>query len=348
MKKLYFFLISNLFFLFPFVVNAEVVSMPPPTTNTNNIRVDSSESSQNYTYTGKATSGTWWDKPVYESVPNLDIQPNGSIGSLFYLPGDSQYIQTTFVNFEWANASGYCKGAERMSVTFEIYTLDPYFNLGNTYQVTAIGNGQQVFCSYSIIDSTKISARCAVKTGGNLQIALQPVGWVRSYNSKIAINKNVGFECTVEPGDIVNNLNQNTQNIIINNNDNTQQIIDSQNQIKDSITDSNVDSSGFDSFFSGFTTDTYGLTSIITSPLNLIGSITSSTCTPLGLPLPYVDKELKLPCMSEIYEEYFGSFLTIYQTITFGFTAYWVIVRIFNLVKDFKNPEHDEIEVLDL
>ena len=122
------------------------------------------------------------------------------------------------------------------------------------------------------------------------------------------------------------------------------------NNLNDSL--NNSDSSGATSeaseFFSGFTTDTFGLTSIITAPLNLIGSITSSTCTPLALPLPFVNKTLDLPCMSSIYSQYFGSFLTIYQTITFGIIAYWVCVRIFNLVKDFKNPDHDEIEVLDL
>lgn len=130
--------------------------------------------------------------------------------------------------------------------------------------------------------------------------------------------------------------------------------LDQTNTQLGSLNDSlnNSDSSGATSdaseFFSGFTTDTFGLTSIITAPLNLIGSITSSSCTPLGLPLPYVNKTLELPCMSSIYSQYFGSFFTLYQTITFGIIAYWVCVRIFNLVKDFKNPDHDEIEVLDL
>lgn len=140
-------------------------------------------------------------------------------------------------------------------------------------------------------------------------------------------------------------INQN--NTIINQNEQTNQNLE---DIKDSLT--NSDSSGASSeagdFFSGFNTDTFGLTSIITSPLNLIGSITSSSCSPLGLPLPYINKSLTLPCMSSIYQKHFGSFLTLYQTITFGIVAYWVCVRIFNLVKDFKNPEHDEIEVLDL
>ena len=115
----------------------------------------------------------------------------------------------------------------------------------------------------------------------------------------------------------------------------------------------NSDSSGAtndaSNFFSNFTTDTFGLTSIITAPLSLINNLTSSSCSTLRLPLPYLDnKYLDLPCMETIYTKYFGSFFTIYQTITFGIVAYWVIVRIFNQVKDFKNPDHDEIEVLDL
>lgn len=102
-------------------------------------------------------------------------------------------------------------------------------------------------------------------------------------------------------------------------------------------------------FFSSFSTETFGLTSIITAPLNLIQSLTSSTCTALHIPLPYLDnKYIDLPCMTSIYQSTFGSFFTMYQTITFGIIAYWVCVRVFNQVKDFKNPEHDEIEVLDL
>ena len=118
------------------------------------------------------------------------------------------------------------------------------------------------------------------------------------------------------------------------------------NTLKDD--DTSGASSEASEFFSGFETDTFGLTSIITAPLNLIGSITSSSCSPLGLEVPFVNETLNLPCMTSIYEEFFGSFLTVYQTITFGIIAYWVCVRIFALVKDFKNPDHDEIEVMDL
>lgn len=140
-------------------------------------------------------------------------------------------------------------------------------------------------------------------------------------------------------------INQNQT--IINQN---QQTNDKLDNIDGSIKDDNVDGSTntANSFFSGFETDTHGLTGIITAPLSLIESITSSSCSPLVIPLPFVDKDLTLPCMGTIYSNYFGSFLSIYQLITFGIVAYWVCVRTFNFVKDFKNPDHDEIEVLDL
>lgn len=132
-----------------------------------------------------------------------------------------------------------------------------------------------------------------------------------------------------------------------------QKLDDTNNQLNNlngNLTNSNSDeaTNAAGNFFSGFTTDTFGLTSIITAPLNLITSITSSSCSPVGVPIPFVDKTLNLPCLRGIYEEHFGSFFAVYQTITFGIVAYWVIVRIFALVKDFKNPDHDEIEVLDL
>lgn len=126
---------------------------------------------------------------------------------------------------------------------------------------------------------------------------------------------------------------------------------DKLNDLNDSINsdDVNDSTSAANNFFNGFETNTFGLTSIITSPLTLIGSITSSTCSPLGLKVPFLkDTTLNLPCMSAIYSQYFGTFLTIYQTITFGIVAYWVSVKIFALVKDFKNPDNDKVEVLDL
>lgn len=126
--------------------------------------------------------------------------------------------------------------------------------------------------------------------------------------------------------------------------------LEEQKKTNETLKDDNIDNAqnSAGGFFSDFTTDLHGLTAVVTAPLSLISSITSTSCSPLVIPLPYVDKDLTLPCMGAIYSNYFGSFLSIYQVITFGIVAYWVLVRLFNLVKDFKNPDHDEIEVFDL
>lgn len=125
---------------------------------------------------------------------------------------------------------------------------------------------------------------------------------------------------------------------------------DKLNDLNDNITSSDTSSSEgqANSFFEGFESDDYGLSDIITMPLDLIKGLTSNSCVALNLTIPFVNKNFQLPCMSSIYQQYFGDFFTLYQTITFGFIAYWVIVKIFALVKGFKDPNDDKVEVLDL
>ncbi len=93
-----------------------------------------------------------------------------------------------------------------------------------------------------------------------------------------------------------------------------------------------------------------GITSIITAPLSYIKSLSNgaATCTPINLSLvSWFNKDLILPCPSTIYSK-FGSFLTIYQTITTGIIAYWCLVNILSLTLQFKEPFSDKIEVMDL
>lgn len=129
-----------------------------------------------------------------------------------------------------------------------------------------------------------------------------------------------------------------------------QAVSDSVNYLNDNLNndDTSEATSEINDFFSNFSTNNHGLTGIISAPLNAINSLTSKTCSPLVLPLPFVNQNLTLPCMRNIYVQNFGAFMNIYDVITLGIISYWVMVRIFNLVKDFKNPEHDEIEVMDL
>lgn len=120
--------------------------------------------------------------------------------------------------------------------------------------------------------------------------------------------------------------------------------------LNESITDSDIsgasDSAG--GFFTDFENDDYGLSDIVTLPLTFIQGLANASCSELSLPLPFVDEDVELPCMSAIYENYFGPFLTIYQIITFGIVGYWVCVNTLRLVNNFKNPDNDEVEVMDL
>lgn len=127
-----------------------------------------------------------------------------------------------------------------------------------------------------------------------------------------------------------------------------QGVEDAIGSLEGTITDDTVNTDSAGGFFEDFEDNDFGLSDIITLPLNFIKSLTSNTCEPLTLPLPFVNQNLSLPCMSEIYSQYFGAFFSIYQAVTTGLIGYWVAVRIFGLVKGFKDPEDDKIEVMDL
>lgn len=124
---------------------------------------------------------------------------------------------------------------------------------------------------------------------------------------------------------------------------------DKLNDLNDSLNNSDTSGANQDAnnFFNNFESNDFGLSDIITLPLSTIQSITSKSCTPLRLTLPFVNKTFDLPCMTTIYSK-FEPFYSIYQTITFGLISYWVCVQIYAMVKGFKDPTKDEIEVMDL
>lgn len=143
---------------------------------------------------------------------------------------------------------------------------------------------------------------------------------------------------------IINNNNQNTQNII----DSQSDINDSINDLNDSITDDTVSSSTGSSFFNGFQNNNHGLSSIITIPLTTIQSLTSSSCVQLQVPVPFTNSNITLPCMTTVYSQYIGTIFTIWQMVSFGIISYFICIDIFHLVKGFKDPDTDKVEVLDL
>lgn len=169
-----------------------------------------------------------------------------------------------------------------------------------------------------------------------------------SVGGKTAIS-NLTYKLSDDSSSIVNSIEQNTEQ-----QKKTTEAVKEQTEatkkqtetIKDSDTSGSKDSAS--GFFSGFESDDYGLSDIIIMPLDFIKGLSSSKCSNLHLPLPLVNKTVELPCMTSIYSQYFGPFLTLYQTISTGIIAYWCCVNILKLVQGFKNPDSDEIEVMDL
>lgn len=129
-------------------------------------------------------------------------------------------------------------------------------------------------------------------------------------------------------------------------NDINNNIDDINNSINDSDTDQVQQDS--DTAFLNFSLNTHGLTRVITAPLRLISALFGGTCSTLSFPLPFVNQNVNLPCMSTIYQQHFGNFLTLYRLITDGIIGYWVAIKVFKKCKDFLDPTNDKIEVFNL
>lgn len=129
-----------------------------------------------------------------------------------------------------------------------------------------------------------------------------------------------------------------------------QGIEDGLGDINDSINSTDISGAedSFGGFFDNFEDNDYGLSDIIKTPLTFIQGLSTNTCTPITLPLPFVDQNLVLPCIKPIFQEHFSPLLTVYQLITFGIISYFIVINIFKTVRGFKNPDSNNVEVLEL
>ena len=148
-------------------------------------------------------------------------------------------------------------------------------------------------------------------------------------------------------GDIINNS---TNTIINNNNQNTQNIIDSQNQINNTLNDDNVDESTDKAldFFNNFDSGNTGtLTDIISLPLDFLDKL-NDTCSPIVLPVPYMGN-ITLPCIQSYLSTFLpDSFLNLIRLVVNGFLMYKIIISLIDFINTLKDPNNDDLEVMDL
>lgn len=128
---------------------------------------------------------------------------------------------------------------------------------------------------------------------------------------------------------------------------NTQQKIDN---INNSINNDNVNGANgdFDNFKNNSDfSDSTGLQAVIELPLNLVSSF-SNTCQPISITIPFIDYTGTIPCMSTIYRQHFNSLYSVVAVIVNAFFVYRILLKIYEIVHNAKQPDEDKLEVIDL
>ena len=103
---------------------------------------------------------------------------------------------------------------------------------------------------------------------------------------------------------------------------------------------------GISSLDSNF--QSYGLVDIVKVPFNHLHNMTISSCTDITLPIPFLEKNLVLPCFTSFYQSVLGYSFPLYQKTIFAFVSYAIYVNLFGYIKRFQAPKVNEIEVVDL
>lgn len=174
---------------------------------------------------------------------------------------------------------------------------------------------------------------------------LQDLGYSSDYLQSLITSSGLATARSVQEVqqelDGIDNTIQNQTQTIINTTNQTQQtIINSTNQTINTITDSSspdlngtLDNNTIAGWLPAGPVD-----SIITLPLTLLNSLFNAmggTCADLVVPLPFVNKNLNIPCMSGVYTNMgFGSFFNWIGVIASAFILYKYLLKLYKWIDD--------------
>lgn len=204
-------------------------------------------------------------------------------------------------------------------------------------------------------NGTLYTATCDLDNIGNKAIYRYGFTWTDSFGYNVSYNSILlsqfnyyqkESEYNQALTNIYNNIN-NTTNAI--NNASNQAHQDAQ-QINNTLTNDNVDgaNSDLDNFKNSSTfTDSTGLQAVLELPLNLVNSFTN-TCQPISITIPWLDYTGTIPCMSTIYRQHFNELYSVVALIVNAFFIYRLLLKIYELVHNAKQPDEDKLEVIDL
>ena len=212
------------------------------------------------------------------------------------------------------------------------YNISNYIEIlpSATYSLTASSSGPNAvyFCIYS---DNKTVLQCIRYGGASYWSFVAPDN---AKYIRLSINTGTGYTLTLISSEVCTNK--------------LDDIKDSIDGISGYISDGNVSSSTGQNFFGNFQVDDFGISGIITAPLNAINSLTSATCSPLIIPIPFTNSTVSLPCMSSYYSSKVPELYQLWQIVSFGILSYYIINSIFGMIHNFREPDNDCVEVLDL
>lgn len=297
------------------------------------------------------TNGYWIESMYKEPELINKYSFNNNYGG-YYSVIDSEF---TNINFYFSNVLVSQNEYIYVPITFftrnASYELnessDTIYNVEASISVRALySNGYMSSC-YALEfnkNNGKILYKCNINSGGTylngFRIFINDNGLNSDYLEQVSY---IGIGDTLD-------LELNSNSSIIQNQEQTNDKLDDMNQTQNDIKDSinNNDTTGAEDsasgFFDNFSSEDYGISSIITAPLRAINAMLSNTCVAPGA--TYKGQSFSLPCGSMLWNRPGGQDLRNFINIMYGgFLAYFVIRSLFLDIEKLKNPDSDKVEV---
>lgn len=129
-----------------------------------------------------------------------------------------------------------------------------------------------------------------------------------------------------------------------------QAVADNQKETNDTLKDSNTDGgqTQANDFFNNFDSGQTGtLMDLVSLPLEFLDSL-NNTCSPITLTLPFINQTFELPCLRASLTSAFGGIVSIIVLVINALICYRLIKGFIDIIHNLKDPNNDEIEVMDL
>lgn len=226
------------------------------------------------------------------------------------------------------------------------------------YRTSSLGNSCTNSCISNQLSITKVNYQCTANGySGNIYRIKAPISkWgdgvdteTKNVNDQISIGANIGYYApnTIYgiylTDDMTDNLQQidytSTMNSINSNiSSSANDIINSQNQINSNLTDETAPNLNGLNNSAGWL-PAGPVDSILTLPLSFLTNLSSNlskSCTPINLPLPYVNKTLELPCLNSVYSQINGLpvWLNTIGTIASAFILFGYFINLYKYIDD--------------